>query len=270
MREQNEIPGVYFKFPTQILHIIILPVFLVVFTLLYRPEKLVHFLDMGRDILDFNIIIIGCILLVTLLLTRMLLFMLRKVFHPDYLHYAAWCILEVVVFSLFAALYVDLMYKGGYTYFGVVARLTPAFMGILIWPYLVFGLYLSLQADKGKPAVEAEDKHIRFKDSSQKLKLVIAADSLLYVEAKENYVEICYLDNDALKKYVLRCSMKRLEPLMSAHGMQRCHRTYYINPAHIKVLRKDSKGYILADLDAANCPSIPVSKPYYATLSALL
>ena len=50
----------------------------------------------------------------------------------------------------------------------------------------------------------------------------------------------------------------------------RCQRSYFVNPAHVKVLWKDKEGFIFADLDVPDLPSIPVSKQYYDTIAALL
>ena len=50
---------------------------------------------------------------------------------------------------------------------------------------------------------------------------------------------------------------------MHKHGLLRCQRSYYINPNHIKVLRRDKEGVITAELDVPNQKSIPVSPKYY-------
>ena len=61
--------------------------------------------------------------------------------------------------------------------------------------------------------------------------------------------------------------MKSLEELMQKHGLLRCQRSYYINPNHIKVLRRDKEGMISAELDVANQKSIPVSPKYYEAVA---
>lgn len=71
MRSQNELPRDFHKFPSQIIHFLGIPVFFVFFVLLYRPEGTVSFLDMNRDIMEFNLIMVGCILLGVLVATRL-------------------------------------------------------------------------------------------------------------------------------------------------------------------------------------------------------
>ena len=48
------------------------------------------------------------------------------------------------------------------------------------------------------------------------------------------------------------------------------HRSYLINPVHVKVLRKDKEGVVYAELDAPEVQHIPVTKRYYASVSSLL
>ena len=78
------------------------------------------------------------------------------------------------------------------------------------------------------------------------------------------------MDGDRVAIYSLRNSMKSLEPLMQKHGMVRCQRSYYINPQHVKVLRKEKEGVIMAELDMQGVSAIPVSPRYYDDLAKLL
>ena len=64
--------------------------------------------------------------------------------------------------------------------------------------------------------------------------------------------------------------MKALEELCQENGLVRCHRSFYVNPSHIKVLRKDKEGIVYAELDAKDVMHIPVTKRYYDHLSEML
>ena len=57
---------------------------------------------------------------------------------------------------------------------------------------------------------------------------------------------------------------------MEHHGLVRCHRSYFVNPAHVELLKKDASGYALAQLDCEGAKNIPVSKKYYDALVSLL
>ena len=262
----------FFKLTFQILHIVVMPLAFMAFLLLYRPEKMVELLDMGAGRYDFNVVILSCILLGTEALMRTGFYFLRKVVKLDLLIYALWCTLEILVFTAFAAMYVTLMYKGQHLYFPMYGNCFLMNLAVLIWPYLLLNLWIILDnvrySAKHKDVVP--DNMVHFRDENQKLKLAVISQALLYVEAKENYVTVVYLDGEKLSKVVIRSSMKRLEELLKSNGLYRCHRAYYINPAHIKALRKDTEGFHFADLDAAASPAIPISKTYYEEIAALI
>lgn len=271
MRTQNEISREFFKFPSQIIHFLGLPIFFFVFVLIYRPKTAIEFLDI-RGLMEFNLIILSCILLLVMVGTRLAFFFLKKVMHLNYILYAGWCVCETIIFCLFGALYLHLMQGRVESFFSVVSQCISQFSLIVLWPYLIIASYCTIRGKNEELAspLGAEEGRIHFRDENKKVKLIVAANSILYIEARENYVEIVYTDADVVKRYTLRSSMKKLEPILHAQGLQRCHRAYYINPKHIKVLSKDPRGYMVADLDVSSLPSIPVSKTYYAALSALL
>ena len=102
------------------------------------------------------------------------------------------------------------------------------------------------------------------------MKLVVTAESLLYIVASDNYVDIHYMSNGRITKYSLRNSMRSIEELCMQNNLIRCHRSYYVNPSHVKVLRKDREGVVYAELDAREEMHIPVTKKYYDRLAEML
>ena len=217
----------------------------------------------------FNTTMLFCILFGVLLISRLLLYVLRRFFVPTWLAYSLWIFGEVLVASLFMALYVTLMYHGEYPYFDVVGLCLFFNLIVLSLPYVIISLSVvaSEANDVGEPS---EGGLIRFHDNTQKLKLVVAADALMYVKAEENYVRIKYLENGVIKDYVLRNTMKSLEPTLQKYGMVRCQRSFFVNPKHVKVLRKDKQGVVVAELNVSGADTIPVSPKYYDALERLL
>ncbi|MBQ4476560.1 MAG: LytTR family transcriptional regulator DNA-binding domain-containing protein [Bacteroidales bacterium] len=217
----------------------------------------------------FNTTMLFCILFGVLLISRLLLYVLRRFFVPTWLAYSLWIFGEVLVASLFMALYVTLMYHGEYPYFDVVGLCLFFNLIVLSLPYVIISLSVvaSEANDVGEPS---EGGLIRFHDNTQKLKLVVAADAVMYVKAEENYVRIKYLENGVIKDYVLRNTMKSLEPTLQKYGMVRCQRSFFVNPKHVKVLRKDKQGVVVAELNVSGADTIPVSPKYYDALERLL
>lgn len=123
---------------------------------------------------------------------------------------------------------------------------------------------------KEEEPVQNNLQRMRFYDDRHNLKIVLTPDAILYITAEENYVNIFYTENGKVRNYVLRSSMKALDELCQDNGLIRCHRSYYVNPLHVKVLRKDKDGIVYAELDASDIMHIPVTKRYYDRLSEML
>ena len=171
-------------------------------------------------------------------------------------------------------LYMALMYKyhplaiGNIYYFPNVGKCILLLLTNVSMPYLfINALFSNFRAYKLAPQ---EDDLVRFADNTQRLKLVIAADAILYIKADENYVNICYTEGERIKEYALRNSMRAIEPLMQRVGIVRCQRSYFVKPRHVTVLRKDKEGVIVAELDTAQQKATPVSPRYYEDLNKLL
>ena len=89
-----------------------------------------------------------------------------------------------------------------------------------------------------------------------------------YGYGDEGYVH--HRQVDRIRDLVLRSSMRSLEDTLKRHGLVRCHRSFFLNAAHVDLLKKDANGYALARLDQEGAKEIPVSKRYYQAVTALL
>lgn len=251
---------------TMMLHILAVPAFYLGFILIYESQWMLRFLDTGMGYV-INTVILACILIAVMIVSRIPMTVFRDRMRLSWWQYAIWSFAEVMVFSCFAALYMALIY-GTYGYFPALGQCLILSFAVLPVPYIVVALLFALIRPDEEG--EAEEDLVRFTDTTGRLKLVIAHDVLLYIEAQENYVSIHYLEGEQLKEYTLRQSMRGIEELMERHGIIRCQRSYFVNPRHVTVLRRDKEGYIQAELDVANGKSVPVSPKYYEHLSQLL
>lgn len=268
----HTLPKIFLKWTTAALYMAVLPVFFLAFSIVYDPFGIRDFLDMGRGLYTFNISILFAISLVVAGGLRSALQLFRKSAHFTWAHYISWCIGECLVLALFFSLFLSLMSGGEYPFFAVLfSYALPDTYLILIYPYLVLTLALALAAKKSEARTQAppDAGRIRFYDMYRRPKLHISSSAVLYIKAEENYVSIWYLDAGRAVRYSLRASMNSLEENCARHGLVRCQRSYFVNPEHVTVLRRES-GWIFADLDVEGAPSIPVSKRYYDKLSSLL
>ena len=262
----TKIPASLLSVVTMLVHIIAIPVFYLGYILIYESRWMMSFLDAGNGDV-FNALMLTCILIGILCASRIPMTAVRKQIHMSWWKYALWSFAEVFVFSCFAALYMALVY-GTYGYFPALGKCLQLSFAILPYPYIIFSLLFALIRPDEKEA--AEEDLVRFADSTGRLKLVIAHDVILYVEAQENYVSIHYMEGEKQKEYSLRQSMRGIEELMEKHGIIRCQRSYFVNPRHVKVLRRDKEGMIQAELDIINAKPVPVSPKYYEQLSKML
>lgn len=251
-------------------HTLIVPLFAFVFTVLYRPFGIATALEIGGADYTFNITMLYCILLGSVAITRTLLFAFRSKINPTTLTYGVLCLGEVVVASLFGALYVTLMAGGATTYFEYVGGVFSRLCGIVVYPYVV--LYLCLELRAATLAEEEVDSSalIKFYDEYQKLKFVIDSSAVVFLRSEENYVNIHYTDGGRTKKFVLRSSMRALEEQMVRHGLVRCHRSYFLNPDHVKMIRKEPSGLVVAELNVEGLEPIPISRKYQDEVAKLL
>lgn len=251
---------------TLILHVLAMPVYFLGFILIYQCEWINTFLEAGDHPLYFPALIATCILIGVLCASRIPMTACRRYINLNWWEYTLWSLGEIVIFSAFLALFIALLH-GSYGYFPALGKSLELSFAILTYPYIIFAL-LAIVMQPDEPIVKEEDL-IRFTDSTGRLKLVIASPVLLYVEAQENYVSIRYLEGEKPKEFTLRQSMRGIEELMAKHGIIRCQRSYFVNPRHVTLLRRDKEGFILAELDVRN-KTVPVSPKYYEQLSKLL
>lgn len=257
--------------PGTFIHWFVIPLFTFVFCLYYKPYVILDFLSMQNATFSFNATMLLCVLFVTLGITRWGLFAIGKVRNVSGIPYLLWCVGELVLSALFCALYLVLISHTNRTFFEVAGICFMNLLTTAMYPlgimWLCFDRYMRNE-DTEKPVDESH--LIRFYDVYKKLRLVIANEAVIYIKSEENYVQIHYLDKNKTKKFVLRSSMRALEEILSKKGLVRCHRSYFINPAYIKIVHRDESGQIVAELNQDGYDSIPISRKYQDEITKLL
>ena len=262
----ENLPNIFRRFPVQVWYFLVAPLFFMAFILVYSPFDSKAFLDAGRGFYYFNVSILFSILFVILASSRIAFHFIYRGRKLSVFGYIGWCLVEILVAASFMALYMSLISQPHLPYFHALGYCAKLTFPILAYPYAIITLALFLSARSEDVEIK-QDKMLRFTDSNRKLKLVVALSSVVYVAAEENYVRIHYLEGVRLKDYVLRNSLKTVERIMDGKGLVRCHRSYLLNPEHVKALSKGKEGMIEAEMDV-DCTPIPVSKRYYDSLAS--
>lgn len=254
-----------------IIHSIAIPLFFLFFTIFYKPREIESMLSMENASFAFNITILFCIVLLSTSITRGWLYLIGRYKNITTQIYSIWCFAEMTIAALFCSLYITLMSREPVSYFEVAGSTIILILTTAIYPYAFLWLEYEIFA-KNRQINDTPDDNslIRFHDEYKKLRLVIAREAVLFIKSEENYVHIHYLDQEKNKKFTLRSSMKALEETLTKHGLVRCHRSYFINPAHIKIVHRNSAGIIVAELNRSNFDAIPISRKYQDVITRLI
>ena len=254
-----------------IIHSLAIPLFFLFFIIFYKPHNIYGLLNMEHAGYAFNATLLFCIVLLSTAVTRSCLYLIGKYKKITSQSYFAWCFAEMIIIALFSSLYVTLMLDEPVSFFEVTGSIVILIITTAIYPYAFIWFKYEIHEKGNENNSTNDDKSlIRFYDEYKKLRLVIAREAVLYIKSEENYVHIYYLDQGKNRKFTLRSSMRALEETLNKHGLTRCHRSYFINPAYIKIVHRNSAGIIVAELNQPNCDIIPISRKYQDIITKLI
>lgn len=254
--------------------------FAIIFLNIYIPFSQTAWFGLGNSVTFIITLIFIAVAILTLIVSRMLMYQTSKHHEIRYITYIAWCLAEILIISgLYTWITVNLPSYVEETTFITYSRSAVYCSIALGIPFLISGMYFAI-IDKNNTIrlmnfsnVVTEDSEtlneskenmhkITLFDNSGTLKLSISPDNLYYIESDDNYIKVWYTDSKGnLKQYMLRCRLKTVEESFKGSGLIRCNRKYIVNIKKVNMLRKESEGYVL-DLDNESIPTIPVTKTY--------
>jgi DNA-binding LytR/AlgR family response regulator len=92
--------------------------------------------------------------------------------------------------------------------------------------------------------------------------------TILFCESRQNYVRCVFLDQGISREEILRATLSSLEEQLTGRTIIRCHRSYLVNPDHIRSARGNAQGLRLDLVGAAE--DVPVSRAYVTALREVL
>jgi hypothetical protein len=266
---QKPIPQYLFEKRNIVRLILFTSLFALVFINIYSPFGA----DRWFNLTDFqffffsSIVILAGVLVVVL--SRVIMYQVCKRYTINIWQYLFWIFAEILFMALFYALFEKFFLKD-IREFSDLARISARHTAlVLLLPYSVLWLYFSwkdkqeqIERLAGIQSFSANTRDmIPFYDDKGILRFSIKKEDLLFLEAAENYINICYLNKGKLSKYMLRETLKKAEDNFAGTEIIRCHRSYIVNFEKVKVIRKDKDGLKL-ELDSPSATDIPVSKTY--------
>ena len=231
--------------------------FAIVFLNIYIPFSQTAWFGLGNSVTFIITLIFIAVAILTLIVSRMLMYQTSKHHEIRYITYIAWCLAEILIISgLYTWITVNLPSYVEETTFITYSRSAVYCSIALGIPFLISGMYFAI-IDKNNTIrlmnfsnVVTEDSEtlneskenmhkITLFDNSGTLKLSISPDNLYYIESDDNYIKVWYTDSKGnLKQYMLRCRLKTVEESFKGSGLIRCNRKYIVNIKKVSMLRK--------------------------------
>jgi hypothetical protein len=113
-----------------------------------------------------------------------------------------------------------------------------------------------------------ENQLIEFKGQGSKDQITLTLVNFLYGKSQDNYVELYYLENEQLKKFLIRSPLSKLSKSINNSVIVRCHRSYMVNLLQVTAVKGGNNGMTL-NIDHFDT-IITVSKSYQdSTLESL-
>ena len=274
-----KIPDSYFKGGILACYILLIPMYAFFFLIGTKPFHLDTFMQVTQGQLAFRAAIMASIELVVVLISRLSMLLVRSKHQINYTTFIIWELMEGVAITMFCALFVWLLDKRTMLYVDLLPKMFLITCSILVFPYIIVALVSELKDKDNRIAknmvtiekyasgqIGREDSTLPFLDEKKALKLAVTANAVLYIEAADNYVNICYLNNDKMVRFPLRNSMRSIEQICESNNIVRCHRSYYVNLRKIRAIQKGPEG-LFAELTYTAAPHIPVSVTYSETVT---
>lgn len=138
----------------------------------------------------------------------------------------------------------------------------PALIGALLKQMKLNKRYAAEAAQISRqvhPHTEFARQTVTLTGDNQNEALRLDANQIAYLSAADNYVQVFFIENEALKSRMLRATLKKMEDaLTTCPQFFRCHRTYIVNLEKVEKVSGNAQGYRLhlAGVEA----TVPVSR----------
>ena len=275
-----KIPERFYTVKFNLVFCLFVPVFALLFMVIYNPTFGIDSanLDYLNQHKGFALPILCAIQLGVLLVSRSLLSFAIIRHRITEMEFLLWQFIEFTVNCLFADLFLSLYLH--VDYFTALPRIMLISFGVNLFPYAFYWVLVE-RMDRDARIADAynlmtnmrggdqtERGMMRFSDEKGNTKLVVGAERIISIASSGNYITILYDDGGSLMRFSLHNTMKAIEPLATANGLVRCHRSYFVNINKVKVIRRTSDG-VVAEIDHPGVDNVPVSKTYAPDLITL-
>lgn len=282
------IPPFIYKKKSQITMVLFVPLFTVLFLLIYKP---LNFDQIGRQYLawlnwpdDLKVILVTCCVgvigMAVAAVSRLIMTAYTKKHAISYVKYAVWIACEIIFLTLIYTIFsVATSHTHPLTVTGIFRNTLVKTILILLIPYsITYICFVWRERVKELKTIRRrleEDEnalqkaYVQLFDEKGKMHLSVRRENLLVIESADNYVCVWYLNGESIKKVMIRTTLKQVSEQLAATNILRCHRSYMINLDRVKVLRREKEG-IFVEFGIEGVPDIPISKTYSESINRWL
>ena len=254
------------------------PLFVLVFIRIFNPfdfDSLGNIINANINISDDSknwlvaLIMVICGMAVGSI-SRVIMGAYTKRHKLSYIGYIVWILGEIgvmasliILFSLFTNISKPLpeLFRDTFTYIALIVSI----------PYTISYIYFilkdkmselkTLRQQIEKDETVLQKAYIQILDEKGEMRLSIRRENLVMIESADNYVCVHYVNDQKVKKTMVRNTLNRVAEHLQGTRIVRCHRSYMINLDHAQVLHRDKEG-IFIELGIEGLPNIPVSRTY--------
>lgn len=280
------IPSFIYKKKNQITMVLFVPLFALAFILIYQPldfnqldEKVLPWLNISPNlknhILSFGIVLIG---MAVAAISRVIMTAYTKRRAISYQTYIIWVSCEIVIMTLIYTI-VSVITSDVEDPTSIFYNTLIKTILILLIPYVITYIYFIWQERVKelktiRKRLEEDENilqkaYIQIFDEKGKMQLSVRREHLLVIESADNYVCVWYMNGEAIRKVMVRTTLKQVAEQLQESNILRCHRSYIINLDCVRVLRREKEG-IFVEFGIEGLPDIPISKTYAENITRWL
>lgn len=280
------IPSFIYKKKNQITMVLFVPLFALAFILIYQPldfnqldEKVLPWLNISPNlknhILSFGIVLIG---MAVAAISRVIMTAYTKRRAISYQTYIIWVACEIVIMTLIYTI-VSVITSDVEDPTSIFYNTLIKTILILLIPYVITYIYFIWQERVKelktiRKRLEEDENilqkaYIQIFDEKGKMQLSVRREHLLVIESADNYVCVWYMNGEAIRKVMVRTTLKQVAEQLQESNILRCHRSYIINLDCVRVLRREKEG-IFVEFGIEGLPDIPISKTYAENITRWL
>lgn len=285
------IPRSVFTYRSQAMIVLTMAMIAVIFIVVFRPfniyesldflisKSLPNFIDSAED--AFYLALTSVVLLGIVMIFGSRVIMVRTMRNLlTYRGYILWGGIEFIIVALaITILSASLFHPETTSIFRLFTKVLGRTACILFIPYAFCSLYIviidkvsqlkALHESIANEEIAQQKAYILLYDEHNEMRLSVKREDLIMIESADNYVCVWYINNDQIKKVLIRNTMKRVASQLSKCSVQRCHRSYMINMDRVKVLRRDKEG-VFIEFGIEGVPDVPISRTYIDNITSWL